>query len=300
MDTQIGNRPIIIGEVLFDCFDDGREVLGGAPFNVAWHLHAFGAQPLLISRIGEDARGDAILKAMTEWGMDCRGIQHDPQHPTGQVALTMQGHQHRFEILPDQAYDYLDTSTAMALPELSQASLWYSGSLVQRNSTSRSLIHAMQTLHLPRFVDVNLRDPWWQREEILAMLQGVRWLKLNEDELAALGFSGPMIPAAKQLQAQLGIELLILTLGAEGAILLTSAQQLQGEPVPVASLVDTVGAGDAFASVMLLGLLRDWPLASALQRALTFASAQCERQGAIWQDRQGYQALLAQWESEDE
>ncbi|MGD9171680.1 MAG: carbohydrate kinase, partial [Candidatus Thiodiazotropha sp.] len=32
----------IFGEVLFDCFPTGEQVLGGAPFNVAWHLQAFG------------------------------------------------------------------------------------------------------------------------------------------------------------------------------------------------------------------------------------------------------------------
>ncbi len=37
--------PVIFGEVLFDCFSDGNSVLGGAPFNVAWHLQAFGLSP---------------------------------------------------------------------------------------------------------------------------------------------------------------------------------------------------------------------------------------------------------------
>ena len=35
-------RAIIFGEVLFDTFPDGTAVLGGAPFNVAWHLQGFG------------------------------------------------------------------------------------------------------------------------------------------------------------------------------------------------------------------------------------------------------------------
>jgi fructokinase len=60
-------RPVIFGEVLFDCFPDGSQVLGGAPFNVAWHLQAFGAAPLLISRIGEDTLGQSIATAMQKW-----------------------------------------------------------------------------------------------------------------------------------------------------------------------------------------------------------------------------------------
>ena len=56
----------IFGEVLFDCFPDGREVLGGAPFNVAWHLHAFGQSPVFVSRVGDDeTRTDNIVDKPT-------------------------------------------------------------------------------------------------------------------------------------------------------------------------------------------------------------------------------------------
>lgn len=50
----------IFDEVLFDCFPTGEEVLGGAPFNVAWHLQALGDQPSFISRVGRDDYGDRI------------------------------------------------------------------------------------------------------------------------------------------------------------------------------------------------------------------------------------------------
>ena len=80
---SLTGRPLIFGEVLFDRFPDGSEVLGGAPFNVAWNLCGLGRAPLLMSRVGEDERGDRILGAMREFGMDCGGIQRDPEHPTG-------------------------------------------------------------------------------------------------------------------------------------------------------------------------------------------------------------------------
>ena len=57
----MSERPCIFGEVLFDHFPDGRRVLGGAPFNVAWHLRAFGEVPLLVSRIGHDPDGAAVV-----------------------------------------------------------------------------------------------------------------------------------------------------------------------------------------------------------------------------------------------
>ena len=59
--TPLHGRPVILGEVLFDRFPDATEVLGGAPFNVAWHLQGFGAAPLFVSRVGADAAGERYL-----------------------------------------------------------------------------------------------------------------------------------------------------------------------------------------------------------------------------------------------
>ena len=56
-------QPVVFGEVLFDIFPDGSRVLGGAPFNVAWHLQAFGCAPLFVSRIGEDENGEQVRAA---------------------------------------------------------------------------------------------------------------------------------------------------------------------------------------------------------------------------------------------
>jgi len=62
----MNNNPIfhILDEVLFDHFPDGSRVLGGAPFNVAWHLQAFGQSPRFISRIGDDQAGHEIAALM--------------------------------------------------------------------------------------------------------------------------------------------------------------------------------------------------------------------------------------------
>ncbi len=80
-------RPVIFGEVLFDRFPDGSLVLGGAPFNVAWHLQAFGQAPLLISRVGDDPLGRQVRGAMLDWGMDTAGLQLDSAHATGTVEV---------------------------------------------------------------------------------------------------------------------------------------------------------------------------------------------------------------------
>ena len=69
----LSGRPVVVGEVLFDLFPDDSRVLGGAPFNLAWHLQALGLEPLLITRVGADLEGAEVLEAMARWGLDRGG-----------------------------------------------------------------------------------------------------------------------------------------------------------------------------------------------------------------------------------
>ncbi len=101
------------------------------------------------------------------------------------------------------------------------------------------------------------------------------------------------------MQEDFAIELLVLTLGSKGArALVTAAAPLQVAPEPAKEVVDTVGAGDAFASVSLLGLMQGWSSATTLKRAQQFASRIVEQRGATSQDRDMYAQLLAEWGSE--
>ncbi len=128
----LSGRPVVVGEVLFDVFPDGGRVLGGAPFNVAWHLHAFGLSPLVATRIADDARGEEILDTMNTWGMDRAGVQVDRTAPTGQVQVDLDHGSPSFSILPDQAYDRLDSMAAVAAVEGEELALAYHGTLIAR------------------------------------------------------------------------------------------------------------------------------------------------------------------------
>ena len=99
----------IFGEALIDQFPDGHQVLGGAPFNVAWHLQAFGQSPCFISRVGHDTTGEGIRQAMTDWGMDVDNVQTDPDYPSGTVKVTINRGEPSYDILADQAYDFIDS-----------------------------------------------------------------------------------------------------------------------------------------------------------------------------------------------
>ncbi len=180
-DTPI---PLVFGEVLFDHFPDGSMVLGGAPFNVAWHLQAFRQAPLFVSRVGDDALGRNIRSAMLEWGMHTQGLQMDSAHPTGTVEVRIEGGEPSYDIVAGRAYDFID---ALSLPPFEKPGVIYHGSLALRNQPSADALAALKEDHpVPVFLDVNLRPPWWQRDSVLAMLQAAHWAKLNEHELEQL------------------------------------------------------------------------------------------------------------------
>jgi len=135
--NDIDCRPVIFGEVLYDCFPDGEAVPGGAPFNVAWHLQGLGLSPLFISRVGDDPLGHRVRDIIERRGMDTSGLQLDSAHPTGKVNISLSGSSHSFDIIPDQAYDYIAED---ALPPLPDNALFYHGSLAARSPvTARTL-----------------------------------------------------------------------------------------------------------------------------------------------------------------
>ena len=180
-------RPVVYGEVLFDRFPD-RAVLGGAPFNVAWHLHGFGCNPLFISRIGNDDPGRQILQAMQDWGLDTTGLQTDSRFPSGGVVIKMSGTKHSFNILPDQAYDHIDPEQSRNALDKVAPSLFYHGSLIIRTEKLRlALDDLLTSLTCPIFVDINLREPWWRAEDLPPVLHRARWVKVNDEELEIIG-----------------------------------------------------------------------------------------------------------------
>ena len=289
------SRPVVFGEVLFDGFPDGSKVLGGAPFNLAWHLQAFGLAPLFVSRVGNDADGRAIRAAMEDWGLDPSGLQTDRAHPSGAVRVSLRDNEPVFDIVPECAYDFIESDL---FPTFEDAGPLYHGSLALRHPASRAALEVLKArLRCPVFLDVNLRPPWWRPEQILDLLADATWAKFNERELAELlPHVGDASRRLTELQQRFGLQLLILTRGGKGALVRT-AQGGTYEISPKQGIhgVDTVGAGDAFASILLLGLAREWPLGTTLERAQTFASAIVGIRGAVSTDPGFYRPFADAW-----
>jgi fructokinase len=289
----MSSRLCIFGEVLFDHFPDGKCVLGGAPFNVAWHLQALGQSPGFISRVGNDAEGETVRAAMSDWGIDTSLLQTDKQYPTGRVKVTFNGGEPAYDIVHPCAYDAVET-----MQQVPACGLLYHGSLALREEKSQLALAQLKACRVKTvFIDVNLRPPWYQLQQVQQMLHTANWVKLNTDELNLLypdAKSGSAIAA--DFLHEYGLDGLVLTHGAEGAELITgSGEHFKVRPEKNIKVVDTVGAGDAFASIIILGLCNGWPLEATLQRAQLFASKVVSNRGATVSDANFYKFFINQW-----
>lgn len=295
-------RVVLFGEVLADIFPE-RSVLGGAPFNVARHLKAFGRNPVLLSRVGNDDLGRGVLGTMAQNGMETGGIQFDRHHPTGQVKVHLENGGHRFEILPEQAYDFIHPAVArMVRLPLSPALIYY-GTLAQRHEVSRrALTTLLRSTSAAKFLDVNLRAPWYDEKTLRSALQYANIVKLNAEELEVLAemFALPGDrPQGRvmELMRQFDLKQVVVTCGAEGAWQMSHTGKVieAVESNRGATVVDTVGAGDGFAAVYILGALRHWPMENTLARANTFAAAICGIRGAVPGHANFYQPFTEEW-----
>jgi len=283
----------IFGEVLFDHFPDGKRILGGAPFNVAWHLQAFNQAPCFISRVGNDPESKMVKQAMDNWGMRTDKLQIDLNRPTGQVNVNFINGEPEYDIAKHCAYDAIAVE-----PKGYDCHLLYHGSLALREDISRQALESIKSSRPDIvFIDVNLRSPWWQKTQILNMLDGADWVKLNTDELNLLDTSDQQgIAKGKQFLNKYNLKGLLITQGAAGAELITSNDEhFTVQPTENIVVTDTVGAGDAFTSVMIMGFANNWPLDITLERAQHFASSVVTQRGATVSDPSFYLAFIDNW-----
>jgi len=293
----MSQRPIIVGEMLWDCLPDGR-VLGGAALNVAWNLAGFGLDPLLISAVGNDDLGHEALAILKRFGLSTVGVQISDKAPTGTVQVSVKDGEPSYNIQDQVAYDFIELPSNALLSELESIKkppLLYFGSLALRHDTSLATVNWLQkNLAADSFIDINIRQPFFAKKRFLPLLQGARFLKINRDELDYLSAEGadPLAQDTKTsatlLKQKYQIEHLIVTMGAEGAIFL-HGQEIDFVASPKPKILrDTVGAGDAFASCIIAAWHRKDNLRSALKKAAAFAASVCELSGATTENLSFY------------
>ena len=253
MDKKI----VCFGEMLWDIFPY-EKIAGGAPMNVALHLHQQKAEVIFISRVGDDKEGQALMDFIRNYGLPPDHILIDLSLPTGKVLVDDGDKENiRYEIVRPSAWDNIDWSEELQR-KVDQADAFLFGSLAAREEKSRdSLLKFLNTNTLKIF-DINLRAPFYSFELLKELLSRTNILKLNEEELKILidfhGFSEDTTKALDRLTALYDLDMICVTKGKNGADLYMEDELFSHPGYPV-TVQDTVGSGDAFLSAFVINFL---------------------------------------------
>jgi len=278
-----------MGDGLWDLFPDGPR-FGGATANYACHSARLGANVNMVSGVGKDEWGDALLKVYHKHGVNTDLVQIIKNYPTGtvHVELTKSGLP-TFTIGENAAWDYWEWNQMMERT-VRQADALYFGTLGQRGKSPRDAIRRALKIaklnRVPRILDINLRAPFFDHALIRDSINLCSVLKLSDEEilpvLQACDIDGSKSGKnrLRELQTKFGLDLVVLTKGAEGAVLLHSGGIVEHPGFP-ATVADTVGAGDSFTASVTIGLLEGKGYADIVTDACKVAAGVCSHAGAV-------------------
>jgi len=276
-----------LGEILWDIFPQGRYP-GGAPANFAYHISALGHKGIIASRIGKDILGKEIFDAVATLDLTRKYIQIDSNHPTGTVNVRIDSNGHpKYTITENVAWDFFKFDEKWKiLAEKADAVCF--GSLAQRSpGSSRTIIEFLRHTRKEsvRIFDINLRQNFYSPEIITQSLKLSSILKLNDEELPILidmlGYQNKESEEelCRLLIEKYGLELVSLTKGENGSLLVNKKEAFR-HPGRRVTVVDTVGAGDAFTAALAIQYLKGSSLERVSEAANKLGSWVASQVGA--------------------
>ena len=294
---------VAIGEGLIDLTQKGVDENGvaqyaanpgGAPANLAVAAARLGAKTAFVGKVGRDAFGSSLRAVLEANDVDTQGLLEDAkEHTTLAVVSVDKTGERSFSFYRNPSADV--NLRAEELPEklLKDTRVLHFGSVSLTAEPARSA-----TLYAARAArengclvsyDPNYRASLWnsQEEAVREMKNALPLcdiLKISDEELPLL--TGTTDPAqGSAILAQLGIRLIFITLGANGAFFRLGEQtgSVPGIPVKVG---DTNGAGDTFFGAALSKLVKEDLNTLTLPR-LTEIAAFANKAASITTSRHG-------------
>jgi ribokinase len=245
---------------------------GGSAANVAAWLAFAGCPAVLVGRVGDDERGASAADALRAAGVDERLIV-DGEQPTGTCVVLVSPGGER-SMLPDPganvalAPDDLPDDVLVPGDHLHVAGY----SLVRSGPRAAALSAIARAVEAGMTVSVDPSSAALLSPSFLELLDGVGLLLPNAEEVAALTGSVDVAAALGALAAR--FPEVVVKLGAEGAVWTDGSEEVRvpAAAVPASAVVDTTGAGDAFAAGLLAARLRGAAPAEALAAGCALAA----------------------------
>jgi len=286
------SRIVVLGDVMVDVVVRLSEPLargsdapaeirfhgGGSAANTAAWLAAAGAEPVLVGVVGDDERGREARAGLVAAGVDARLVV-DPEFPTG-TCLVLVGPDGERTMAPDAgANDALLPGDLV--PELlgEGGHLHVSGySLLRAGSRGAAIDAVRRAARAGMTVSVDPSSSALLSAEFLDWADGADLLLPNASEAHALTGASDPERAARSLAERFGE--VVVTLGPGGALWTDGDAVLRAAAAPVSEVVDSTGAGDAFAAGLLAARVAGMSTAEALAAGCRLAARAVTQGGA--------------------
>lgn len=311
---------VALGELLIDFTQNGLSAQGnplleanpgGAPCNVLALLSKLGHKTAFLGKVGQDGFGDQLADALTEVGIDTRGLRRDPVvHTTLAVVHTHPDGDREFSFYRNPGADMNLRTEELDRKLLADTTIFHFGSLSMTDepcrSASREAIALAEASGALLSFDPNLREPLWHsldeaKEQILYGMAHCQILKISDNEIQWLSGREDYDEGIAWLRSQFNIPLILLSLGKDGSRAYCGDVWVEVPAHLMPNTIETTGAGDTFFGGVLHYILEHgWhPYSEAeLNEMLAFANAGAAlittRKGAlrVMPERSEIEALL--------
>lgn len=250
------NRPLETGGRYH--YQDGGYRLGGGGANTGIGLVWAGHNVALVSQVGRDKIGDWLMAEASTQGIDCRLMQRYEQN-TCEMLLVMTPDGERTIIRPERP-----------LFELAAPPNWSNWDALYINSSAEGAVSwaktaLKQTLVMAQLAKDNRQRPCHILIASKADMQGRSQLSPWEYALTIAGES---------------LQYFIVTDGESGAMVYHNKGE-QHVAAQTANVIDTTGAGDAYAAGVLHGLMQQQSICQAMEEGARWAAFAVATQSSI-------------------
>lgn len=266
---------VALGELLIDFAsvgdDCGYPIMaahpGGAPANFLAAVESYGLSSALISKVGDDAFGDMLIRTVREKGIDASGIIKDSRVFTTLAFVTFTPDRDRiFSFSRKPGADTMLSESEIDETMLRNCHVFHFGTLSLTDEPSRSAsFYAVKTAKQSGALisfDPNYRAPLWKSLDdakcmIDAGLRCADIVKISDEEAALLfGVLSDDEIADILLSDGYGVKLLYVTKGRNGSFYATASHRGRMGIYDVGKPIDTTGAGDIFGGSAMAAFLK--------------------------------------------
>lgn len=260
---------VVLGEALVDLLEteyDGtpayRQAIGGGPLNVAVGVARLGGEVQFVGSLGDDVLASRIRDFLTGVGVGLDGAVTAPV-PTALAVVSYAGAEPDFRFYGEPPSYGLLTADDLDVGVIEGADVLYCGSVVLLRPTVLAAARRAWALAAGlRVFDPNVRPRLLDgptalaglREVVAEFAAGAHVVKLSSAD-AELLYPGEPVEGVAAYLRELGAATVVVTLGADGAVLAAADADPVRVPAPKVNPVDTTGAGDSVMAALIADLL---------------------------------------------